>query len=797
MKKSKTIIILIVGLFLLIFIAGWGYKSYLLQRALPDYSGQFKLKGLHSKVEVYRDSFAIPHIFAQNEEDLYLVTGYLTAQDRLWQMDLLRRVTTGRLSEIFGDKLVNTDVLMRMLRIPEKSDKILVQSDRSVKKALEAYARGVNLYIEQHENDLPPEFAILGYKPEKWKPEHSLNLIGYIAWDLNGSWNSEIFLHQAANVLNDQQLNEFIPQTNLQKSVIFSHCTNSPEWRRELASTSQSIEKLGLQVFHGSNNWVVSGKRTSTGKPLLANDMHLGFSAPGVWYQIHQAIKDKLDVTGVLLPGQPLIVSGHNARIAWGLTNVMNDDIDFYRETINPADSNAYKLDGKWNNMLVKREAIAIKGKDTVYVNIRFTHRGPVISGLKNVKNEVISMRWVGNEKSDELKSIYYLNRAGNWDEFTKAMKTFFSVSQNVAYADVDGNIGMYCCAGIPIRKTGNPMDVFPGDTSASDWADFVPFEELPHVYNPKENFAISANNKTIDSSYSHYISYWFDLPYRYNRIHELIEKDSILSPADFASIQTDQVSDLVEQYLPELIEVLSRSNHLTETEKSILEALKVWKGEYTADSYCATTFDVFYNQFIENLVKDELGLELYQIFGTDKVIVRNVFHNTWIKRGSVLCDNIHTPNIETFQDIVIQSFRQTVDKLTAKFGTNFKKWNWSKIHSLTIEHPLGKVKILDKVFHLNRGPFSVGGSFHTVAPFTYRYNLLYTITSGASQRHIYNLANWDNSLSVIPTGISGIPSSNYYCDQTEMYINGKYHPDFITPALVRKKAKFYAVFEP
>jgi penicillin amidase len=797
MKKFMKVSIYVIAFLALVLISGWVFRGYLLKRALPEYNGKFKLTGLKAKVDVYRDTFAIPHIFAQNEEDLYFVTGYLTAQDRLWQMDLLRRVTSGRLSEIFGEKLVKTDMLMRMLRIPNKSRKILAQTDSAVLKALKSYADGVNFYIEQNAKKLPPEFAILGYKPEKWEPEHSLNLIGYIAWDLNGSWNSEIFIHQISGKLSNDQVKEFIPDIASQKKLIFSGINNDKGWCDEMAATSDHLKDLGLQVFHGSNNWVVSGKKTTTGMPILANDMHLGFGAPGVWYQIHQVVDGQLDVTGVLLPGQPFVVSGHNARIAWGLTNVMNDDIDFYKETINPDDSNFYKLDGKWIPFVVKKEAIAVKGKDTVWANIRFTHRGPVISGMKEVKDEVISMRWVGNEMSNEVRSIFYLNRAGNWNDFGEAMKTFISVSQNVAYADVDGNIGMYCCAGIPIRKSGNPMDIFPGDTTASDWLGLVPFDELPHSYNPPSGYAISANNRTISDNYPYYISYWFDLSYRYNRILKFIENDSAISPARFEAIQTDQVSDLVVQYKSILIDELSKSDKLSSSNKDIIESLKQWSGEYDASNSNAAIFETFYNKFIENLLSDELGENLYKTMLTDKIVLRNVFHNTWIKRGSVLCDNIKTPEVETFSDLTLRSFSQTVESLTKQFGEDRNKWVWGKLHTITFEHPLGKVKVLDKIFGLNRGPFPIGGSFHTVAPFTYKYFQPFSVTSGASQRHIYDVADWDKSMSVIPTGNSGIPSSPFYCDQTSLYLKGLYHSDVITRDKVMARTKYFATFEP
>jgi penicillin amidase len=797
MKKRKIFGYVMVGLTLLV-ISVFFILYHLNARAIPDYNKNFELVGLKGKVEVYRDSFAIPHIFAKNEEDLYRVVGYLTAQDRLWQMDLLRRVTTGRLSEIFGKDLIKVDMLMRALRIPEKSEKVLAHSDASVKRILNAYADGVNQFISASRHKLPIEFVILGYKPERWKVTDCANLIGYIAWDLNGSWNAEIILHKLEAKLSKAQVADFIPGYDSTQSTVYStKSINGDDWQSELLKTSEKLSSLGLQVFHGSNNWVVSGSKTATGKPMLANDMHLGFNAPGIWYQMHQVIPGKLNVTGVVLPGQPFIVSGHNDSIAWGLTNVMNDDIDFYHETLNPADSNQYKLDGQWKNLLIKHEKIAVKGQDTVRCDLKFTHRGPVISGLKQISKETISMHWMGNEMSNELRSIFLLNRAKNWSDFRDAMKTFISISQNTAYADVRGNIGMYCCAGVPIRK-GNPIEVFPGDTSEYDWQGMVPFDQLPHKFNPAEGFAISANNRTIDSAYPHYISNWFDLPFRYDRIHEMLSTDKKLTVSDMTAIQTDFKSKHVAYYLPGLIESLKNKHQLNRNEQNALLILENWHGEMDAESPAAAIFEVFFNHFIENVLKDELGNDLFKEFLVDKIIVRNTIHNIWQKRNSVLYDDVNTKDkVETFDDMVFKSFSQTMADLEKGQGNNVYSWQWGKIHTFTLEHPLGKVKILDVAFHLNRGPFEIGGSFHTVAPYSYWYNNPFKVTSGASQRHVYDLSDWDNSYTIIPTGNSGIPASKHYCDQTLLYLEGKYHHDWFSEKLAKRNYLYKAVFSP
>jgi penicillin amidase len=780
-------------------IAGAIIVKNIADRAVPDYSKVFSIEGLTDSVRVYRDSFAIPHIYAQNQADLYRVAGYLTAQDRLWQMDLLRHVTTGRLSEIFGEDLLEADILMRSLRIQEKSEGIYEQTPPELKTLFEAYSNGINQFMENNKSKLPPEFKILGYEPEPWKPVHSFNLIGYIAWDLNGSWNSEIVLHKLKNKLGEAKMAELVPSFDSTQSVIYSSSRekrDNSNWGAEFILANQQMQELGLSVFHGSNNWAVSSAHSQSGKPLLANDMHLGLNAPGIWYPMHQVVNGELNVTGVVLPGAPFIISGHNQKIAWGLTNVMNDDIDFYKEELNPSNSNQYAFNSQWKNLEVRKEKIAVKGKDTITKIIKFTHRGPIISSLKGISDETISMRWLGNEWSNEVRTVYLLNRAGNWDDFKNAVKSFIAVSQNIVYADTAGNIGMYCSAGVPKRK-GPAYDILPGNTDEYDWKGLVPFDSLPHYFNPESGIAISANNKTAPIDYPYYISYWYDLPFRYNRISTLLNAKEKHSLESFREIQTDFHSTNVEYYLPVLLSILGKAN-FSGSEQTAFNLLKKWDGNMAADKAVPTIYETFFMKFVMNVFQDEMGDTIYREFLGDKILVRNAVHRIWKTRNSAYCNNIFTKNkIEGFDNMVISSFKMAVNELGENYGNSIEKWEWGKLHTVSINHPLGKVWVLNKLFNLNRGPYSIGGSFHTIEPYSYKYTMPFVSTHGASQRHIYSLGNWDNSLVVIPTGISGVPASDYYCDQTSMYINKKYRNDWFSREKVAQHAKYTIVLKP
>ena len=800
MKTLRTILFSLLILIILAVVAGGIFIRYTAKKALPDYNRDIVLSGLTSEVKVTRDSFAIPHIVADNELDVYRAAGYLEAQDRLWQMDLIRRVTMGRLSEIFGKDLVTADQLFRSLRFTEKSRKVIDSCDTKVVACLQAFADGVNQYISENTNKLPPEFTILGYKPEPWEPIHSANLIGYMAWDLAMAWNTEVVIYRARERVDEAHIKELIPDLEMQKQYIHSDSLlpSKAEFVSELDHIDRVIKDLGLEVFQGSNNWAVSGAKSKTGKPLLANDMHLDLNIPGIWYQLHQEVPGKLNVTGVVLPGQPFIICGHNEKIAWGMTNVMVDDMDFYVETLSNGDTSLYKLDGKWLPLKTQKEVIHIMGGDTAIRFNRFTHRGPVISSFKGIKNKVISMHWTGNEYSNELEAVFKFNRAGNWNEFRNAARTFNAVSQNVVYADVEGNIGMQTAAGVPIRK-GNPVLFAQGDTSLYDWTGMVPFDELPSTYNPKCGFVASANNRTIGNKYPYYISCWYDLPNRYQAIVEDLSAKDKLGVEDFKVIQSDQKSRFGMKMTPVFLEALeSRKSELTETGKAALEILSKWDYTMPVSSIASGIFEQTYVELSRVIFEDELGPELYKKFIQERLMPEYLIDGLRVKKESLWCDNVLTKDKkESFSDNITEAFNAAIKVLQVKMGEDVMKWQWGNIHTLSLMHPLGKVPILNKAFNLNRGPYAVGGSYHTVSPFSYPLENPFLADNGSSHRHIFTVGDWDNSLTVIPTGESGIPASKFYCDQTGMYINYKYHQDPFSQAAVEKIKVFSMKFLP
>jgi penicillin amidase len=525
--------------------------------------------------------------------------------------------------------------------------------------------------------------------------------------------------------------------------------------------------------------------------------MHLGFMTPGIWYQMHQVIEGEMNVTGVVLPGSPYVICGHNQDIAWGMTNVAVNNLDFYLETINPQDSNQYKLDDRWVDMDIVEEKIAVKGMDAPVTRInKFTHRGPVVSTFKGVTDKTISARWIGTDFSNELRSVHLFNRASNWDEFRDAAKTFIAISQNIVYADKEGNIGLQVAGGIPVRE-GEHMMVYPGNTSKYDWDenDIVPFEKLPYTFNPESGMVSSANNRTVPDDYPYYIGTWYSLPTRIDRIREMLIEKEQHSVTSFQQMQSDQRSAFARRLTPLYLDVLT--GKVEGVAEAALAELRNW--EYQMDPALAAPLihERMFAELIRVIYKDELGAMFPQIL-RNSIIARHHIYDLAISLESEWCDDISTSDrVETFSDNIIEAFSAAMDTLTAMEGDDVLKWRYGNTQALTIEHPMGSVGIVRKLFDPNLGPYTVGGSFHTVAPFSYPVGMGHNITNGASQRHVFDLADWDRSTTVIPTGTSGIPASPYYGNQTEMYLDFEYHDDPFSKEAVETKTKYRTVFQP
>lgn len=815
----KPVGLLIPGLVLLTVFLMYGFTGTREKkgRPLPQYDGHISVSGLTDSVTLLIDERGMPHIYATCEHDLYLATGYIAARERLWQMDLVRRSAAGRLSEIFGKSFLEADIFTRCLQIYDKSKRILQDEEPGILQCLQAYTDGVNAFISSAGKDLPVEFRLLSYKPEPWRMEDIVSIIGLLGWNLDcRNLTAELFIQQLINKFGTEKATELIPDWQAAKNIVYP----GPEINDTIILLTRSfvtsygiISDMGIPSLTSSNNWAVSGSRSETGKPLLSNDIHLNLPSPGIWMQIHQVIPGELNVTGVIIPGEPFIIAGHNEEIAWGVTNLRVDVIDLFAETINPENCNQYLLNGDWKDFTNKTEIVRVKGGKDDTVNIRFTHRGPVISGfinldaisprlkwmgfdylkgLKDLENLALSMRWSGFDNSDEARSVYLLNRAEGWYDFREALQFFRSVSQNFAYADREGNIGINAVGGIPLRE-GDGILVRDGRTEQYDWKGYLPFEQLPFSFNPEDGTVSSANNKSVSDDYPWFMSHSFELPYRINRIREMLSDKMILSVEDFKAMLTDQHSDYARLVVPYILRLNDRRTGMTTLELQALDAFKDWDYDMNPSLTAPTIFEFFRRSFMKNLLADELG-ELYdQIWDiSGEYYVYRILTegpDAWV-------DNATTEEQETLDDIVMQSFRDGVRSLAKNHGKDPSGWSWGKIHTVTFSHPLGSVRILESLFRFNSPEYPIGGSDHTVCPyFTYKND--FKAVNGASMRYIYNTADWDESFSVIPGGASGVPHSEFWLSQAETYLQGGFYKDHFSDAAVREAAIHTLILKP
>jgi penicillin G amidase len=789
MRRVKKILLTLSVIIGVVIIAALLFLNSVRKGASPVYEGNLIIKGLDNEVDVFFDERGMPHIYAGTEKDLYFAVGFLMARERLWQMDLIRRATRGRLSEIFGAEYVETDLFLRSLCMTEKSKLLLANASSEIILAMQYYCDGVNRYIADQGRKLPPEFRILSYKPDPWTLEDIANIIGYMGWDLaSSSLSEDLFNYRLHSMLGEEGMEKIVPDWQAIRSYVYPEFGLTDSLLKEahaFVSSADKLANLGIFSFSGSNNWALSGDRTTTGKPLLSNDMHLGLSSPGIWMQMHQVVPGKLNVTGVAVPGQPFIVSGHNEDIAWGMTNLMVDDIDLFIEMTDSAHSGKYFFNGDWMEMEERRETILIKGGDVAERSIMFTHRGPVISGMRGISDAVLTMRWSGYDLSDEVYTVYRLNRAESWDDFREAISRFRSISQNFVYADREGNIGLHTGGGIPVRK-GHGTIIRDGSTDEYDWKGYVPFSQLPNSFNPPSGTVSSANNKTTDDNYPYYIATSFAMPYRINRIRVMIDSKEVHGVDDFKQMLTDQHSFYATMLVPVVMAAVSESALHSDSQIRARQLLREWDTNLSADSEAASVFEFFRMAFAEELLSDNLG-DLYYLL---PAVYRDYYIYRILMTGpDRWVDRTETAEYETLEEIIETAFVKAVANLERHVAEKgLADWQWGGIHTFRLDHPMGSVKILDRLFGLNSEPRPIGGSYHTVSPYSYGSN--FVVNNGASQRHIYNTADWDASWSIIPTGNSGVPGTPFYLSQTDNYLAGGIYPDHFSEGAVKANAR-------
>lgn len=775
-------------LFLLTVAVIWYWRS-----SLPKIDGNLKLAGLTANVDIVRDAEGIPHIYAKSSTDAFFALGFVHAQDRLWQMEMNRRIASGRLSEILGPNAVDTDRFLRTLGISRNAEGILANLAPDAKAALEAYAKGVNAYLASHTQALPPEFYLTGAPaPAPWTAVDTLGWQTMMSWDLGTNWTQELLRMRLSQRLSLDQINEFLPPYPGDQVLQTQDYT---KLYRELAGTTEQLRAVAqiappsLVEGMGSNNWVVSGAMSETGKPLLANDPHLGLSTPALWYFAHLSAPG-LNVIGATLPGIPGVVLGHNDRIAWGFTNTAPDVQDLFIERINPDNPKQYQTPDGWADFKTRTEIIKVKGKADVTLEVRETRHGPVITGALPIvartsldaKKYAIAFSWTALRPDDmTLQAGLHMNMASNWDDFLKAAHDFDSPQQNMVYADVDGNIGYVAPGRIPVRKAENDLHGLapaPGWDARYDWDGFLPFDALPQQYNPASNHVATANQKVVPDNYPYFLTSEWTLPYRANRIEQLLAARPKHSLDSFAAMQKDVVSLAAQDLLPMMRKTVARSADA----KTALGMLNDWNGEMVGDKPQPLIFNAWTRELSREIFADELGEDLMKDYweqrNTQAAMV-NVLKD--VNGQSRWCRNVNDAKSKTPQtcaDVLASSLDVAIADLQKRYGKEMSAWRWGDAHQARSEHrPFSKVGPLAKIFDI-RVP-SPGDTYTLDVG---RYNLRdedepFVSHHAPSMRALYDLSNLENSRFMHSTGQSGNVLSPLYKNFSQRWVDVSYLP--------------------
>ena len=788
--KNK-IIITVLGLAML------GLYWYL-YHPLPKYSGHKSIKGLNRPVDIYTDTYGVPHIFAENEEDLFYAAGYYAARDRLFQMSIVNYSVRGELSYAFGDDFISSDIYLRTWRIHDTAKRLVGELDKETVDLMVAFCAGINYRIQEVYNDLPLEFKISGMKPLAWNPSIVTGYARMMAREMSQSWKPEIVFGAIENFFGKEKLAELYPDYDSSHPTIAgkNSLLNGDYFTSILKEELKLQDVLGYNSsFSGSNNWVVSGKRTKTKKPFLANDPHLKFSQPARWYEMRLK-GGRFNVSGLCLAGIPLPIIGQNKNIAWGLTNSMVDDMDFFIETINPDNPNEYLYDGNWKKMKIIKESIRLKNDRDTTITIRLTHHGPIITDIHALtKNEnlEISMAWTGNWLTKEIDALLGLSLATNWNEFSNAVKNYGVPGQNIVYADTKGNIGWRPAVYVPIRKEGSSLLPRPGNDPKYDWNGRVPFNKMPYLYNPESGFIATANNKTIGDSFPYYISgLWAD-PSRAQQIVNRLDTMDQATIEDMQSIQLDYTSQFAKEITPVLLSV--KTGDETGIVKEALNILENWDYVEDIESKGALIFHSIMRQLTISLFADELQLigdNYLKAFTSIKYLHSRNLRKILFEGNSSWIDDITTRDkIETLHDIIKKAIHNGINDIENYVGPNINNWQWGRAHSLTHEHKLGSSKVLDWIFGFNIGPYFSGGSDKSPNAGGYSFNDPYKQIAGASMRRIVNFDNLNETYMVIPTGQSGLYNSKHYSDQAHLFHSGKYRKTWFNESHIRSSEDF------
>lgn len=794
------------------------------------------LEGLSAPVEVYTDKDGVPHIYAENMEDLLFAQGYVHAQDRFWQMEFWRRIGSGRLSELFGEAVLGVDIYIGTVNFRGLAEEEYEIMDDETRRYLEAYSAGVNAYILGKKfHQLGLEFRLLKMQGldleiEPWTPVNTLTWFKVMAEDADGNMRKELYTIDIIRSVGIDLARDFYPEYDYINNPVIvedSEISFSGKKRENeglAALTDEDISLLlslntglvgGFDPYTpmafgkgegvGTNAWIVSGDLTATGKPILANDPHLGIQMPSIWYEVglHSKTGGGPDGTGPFnlrgfsFAGVPWIILGHNDRIAWGMSFMSADAQDLFIERINPYDPNQYEVNGRWVEMDIRREEIVIKDQDEPYVLlVRSTRHGPVVtdhgslmsgnsydivpqkSFPDNLELAALSLRWSALQPFEIPKMLLMLCRAQNYEEFREAMRYFSGPNMQMTYADVEGNIGFQATGLIPVRPKASGLFPVPGWTDENEWSGFVAFEDMPWVKNPSKGYIIAANNPTVSVNYPHDIDRDADYGYRARRIMDMIEEGgSGFTVEDMKVMQGDDLSNSANEILPYLKGISFEDAAVGAARDRLLG----WDRRMGIESPEAALYGYFWAALVEEIFKDQIHESLWNkdkalgsrssLLGCVNNILKEPDNGWW--------DDIKTlDTIEPPDEILTRAFKKGYNKGVEELGENLDKWEWGEIHTATFRNQTfgqSGINLIEKIF--NRGPVATAGGFHQVNRSDYSVEKAFEVYHVSSMRAIYDMSDLSNTLMIHTTGQSGHAGKPHYDDFIDRWRKIEYHP--------------------
>jgi penicillin amidase len=749
--------------------------------------GEVAVAGLSAPVRVIRDRWGVPHISAQSTDDLFLAQGFVAASERLFQLDLILRAANGRLATMFADPMLPMDRFARTVGWSRAGARIADGYDGLSRRMTAAYRAGVRAWLETMPAP-PVEYAVLGLEPDVPTDDDAESYwaaaVSYVAWGLSGNFDDELLRAEIAERLGWDAMRDLFPDLPVEAPIVVA---GKRDARRSAFDLLRAAPRQ--PPGRGSNNWVVAGSRTVSGKPLLANDPHLVTQMPSVWFECHLAAPG-YEAAGVAFPFAPGVVIGHSPHHAWGLTNVCGDTQDLYLERLSN-DGTAAWYEGAWQPLIIHREEIRVRGRDEPEVlEVRETRHGPILESylvgvlqptvVEGGVKETYALRWVGSDHGIVPSTLVRMATAVDFEGFREALRGWHAAGQNVVYADVDGTIGYQCTGRYPIRRAGDGTMPVPGWTSEHEWDGFVPFEELPWSVDPPEGFLATANNRIHDEAYPHLIGRDFAPPFRARRIVQLITETRRHSRETFAAMQVDTVSLSAQGILPLLLEV----EPLGDRQKEALANLEGWDGDLAADSTPACVYQVWSKWIAEEILRPRLGEELF-IHYYARRDAPNAFG------AEILSNLLATPTAAWFgadgraarDDVLRRALDLALEELATKLGEDMSGWRWGALHRVVLAHPLAMIGDLAELF--TGGIVEKGGDDTTIDQGAYEPGSGYEVAILASWRQIVDLADLDASLGVHSTGQSGHPASPHWNDLVPLWAEGAYHPLPFTRAAV------------